>query len=92
MPNPWATDHTGHTIAIEIAKITGRRITHTDGVTPGLLPRIDASGLSKNRSVEVPDTETNEATTRASARTGHRFRDPQAPSATNKTKDRRYPT
>lgn len=38
MPNPWATSHNGHTIAIAIEKITGRRITRTDGVTPDFYP------------------------------------------------------
>jgi nitroimidazol reductase NimA-like FMN-containing flavoprotein (pyridoxamine 5'-phosphate oxidase superfamily) len=34
MPAPWATHHTGHTIAIEMTRLTGRRITHAGGVTP----------------------------------------------------------
>jgi nitroimidazol reductase NimA-like FMN-containing flavoprotein (pyridoxamine 5'-phosphate oxidase superfamily) len=38
LPNPWATNHTGHTIAIEIEKITGRLITHPGGVTPDFYP------------------------------------------------------
>lgn len=34
MPDPWVTDHTGHTIAIELERLTGRRITLAEGISP----------------------------------------------------------
>ncbi|HTK63415.1 MAG TPA: pyridoxamine 5'-phosphate oxidase family protein [Pseudonocardia sp.] len=36
LPEPWISDHTGHTIAIELEQISGRRITLAGGITADL--------------------------------------------------------
>lgn len=36
LPEPWISDRTGHTIAIALERISGRRITLADGITPDL--------------------------------------------------------
>lgn len=36
LPEPWISGHTGHTIAIELEQINGRRIALADGITPDL--------------------------------------------------------
>ena len=36
MPSPWVTNHTAHTIAINIERLSGRRITLSEGLTPDL--------------------------------------------------------